>query len=128
MITRTIGICLSSDSYQKICVYCQKVPFVLYHYHRQILSKTLLSTFKVTFNDHNQVLSNFKDTFYFVHNSDIYYVSHSNIVRLTIKNICKFICENSNQRRGTNAPPIMSNCLNWQSHFGIYLYFNFLFT
>ena len=49
------------------------------------MSKRLLSILKVTFNDHHQLLSNLKDTFYLIHNSDIYYVFRSIIVDSRIK-------------------------------------------
>ena len=100
-----MGICLNSDLYQKICVYF-KVPLFLYHYKRQILSKMFLSTSKETLNDHQQLFSNFKDTFYLVHNSDVYYVSHSIIVRFKNENTFD-ICKNSEQRKGTNTLPII---------------------
>ena len=110
-ITRTIGICLSSDSYQKICVYFKAFCFYISITGRSCLKKSL-STLKVTFhNDHQRLLSNLKDTFYLVHNSDIYYVSHSSIVRFKNKNTFD-ICKSSKQRKGTNTLPTISVLIN----------------
>ena len=90
---------------------CQfQVSFLLYHHHRKILSKTFLSTLKGTFHDHDQLLSNFKDTFHLVHSFDMYYVSNSIKVRFKNKNIFG-ICKSSKQKKVRNTPPIISSCL-----------------